>query len=85
MRFHVAPASVERNRCPSALEPPPAAIRVPPSAEEATLTQLESGAVVCIQFKPELVETKIGPPEPLPWLATTSRVPSAEEATAVNA
>src|SRR5512140_2880261 len=78
VRFHVAPQSVDRNRCPSALEPPPAARRVRPSAEEATATQLESGAVVGAQLNPALVEMRIGPPALLPKLVTTSLVPSAD-------
>ncbi len=61
--FQVAPQSVDRNRQPRALAPPAAARRTRPSAEEAMLTQFKSGAVVGAQFKPELVEMKIGPAE----------------------
>ena len=61
------PASVERYTWPSAVAPPLAAMRVRPSAEEATLTQLVIGAVAGAQFNPELVEMKIEPlPEPVP-------------------
>ncbi len=66
VRFHVAPESVDRNRCPKALEPPPAARSVRPSAEAAMATQFVTGAVVGAQFSPELVEMKIEPPEPVP-------------------
>ena len=48
-----------------------------PSADDATLVQLVSGAVFVIQVAPALVEVKIWP-----LLATaTSRTPLVEEAT----
>ena len=84
--FHVAPESVDKYKCPNALEPPPAAMIVLASAEQATSTQLVSGAELCVQFNPEFVEIEIEPlPEPFPSLAAMSFVPSAEEAREVNA
>jgi hypothetical protein len=78
----VPPESVDRYKCPSELEPPPAAIRVLPSAELATVTQFVMGAVVWAQLSPEFVETKIGPlANPLTPLTATSLVPSADVAT----
>ena len=68
----------------------PLAANLLPSAEDATRTQPEPGALVWVQVPPEFVETQI-PPEfveaqlPPPLLATaTNLVPSADEAMAVQ-
>jgi len=58
---------------------------VAPSAELATVAQFVTGAVVCAQFNPALVETKMGPSaKPLAALTATRIVPSADEATELN-
>ena len=63
-----------------------AAMSALPSAEDATVTQFVMGAVVCVQSSPEFVETNIGPlAKALIPLAATSLVPSADEATELNA